>query len=209
MGRRAIGRSGAAAAAEPPGRRRSTASGAGGRQLALALAATVALGSTACARLPFVGDDARYLDAGERLIEGELAERIGLGPLPASCEGTGLDAGRTFTCTAEPADHPTIRFVATISDDGDGIDLTSTNLLLAEQIERIEAFAAALIAEDTGRPIEPDRFECADASVVIAAGEVLDCLVTDPADGVVHAVGVMIDDLATLSITVDVGDPVD
>ncbi|MEM9565292.1 MAG: hypothetical protein AAGA93_21905 [Actinomycetota bacterium] len=170
--------------------------------------AAVAVGSTACARLPFIGDDARYLDAGERLIEGELAERIGLGALPATCEGSGLDAGQTFTCSAEPAGQPPIRFVATISDDGDGVDLMSTNLLLAEQVERIEAFAAALIAEDTGRSIGPNRFECADTSVVVDAGDALDCLVTDPADGVVHAVGVTIDDLATLSITVDVGDPI-
>ena len=138
----------------------------------------------------------------------QLAERIGLGPLVATCGGRGLGPGADFACTAEVDAQPTIDFVATISDDGEGVDLTSTNLLLAEQVEQIESFAASLIADDTSRPITAEHFECADTSLVVSAGQTIDCLVTDPGDGTIHAVAVTVDDLTTLSVTVDVGDPV-
>jgi hypothetical protein len=156
--------------------------------------------------LPFVGgDDGRYLDAGRQLIEGDLATAIGLGPLTAVCQGRDLGAGDTFTCVAESGSQPPIDFVATISGDGEGVDLMSTNLLLAEQVQRIEAFAADLLAADTGRPFSADDFECANSSLVVAVGQSLDCLVTDPSDGSIHAVAVTVDDLTSLSVTVDVG----
>ena len=170
---------------------------------------TMTAGGACTDGLPFgSGDDQRYLDAGAALIEGDLATRIGLGPLEASCSGSGLDAGSTFTCTGTPSGLPSIDFVATISDDGEGVDLASSNLLLADQVEQIEAFAAALIAGETGQPIGAQHFECADSSLVVRTGQTVDCLVTDPLEGTVHAVAVTVDDLQTLSVTVDVGDPV-
>ena len=184
--------------------------GAGWSAAAIVLAlAIAALGSACTDGLPFGSDDdERYLTAGRALIEGDLATRIGLGPLEASCEGSGLGAGSTFACSGRPDGRPAIEFVATISDDGEGVDLASTNLLLADQVERIEAFAASLIAAETGQPIGPEHFECADSSLVVRAGQAVDCLVTDPLDEMVHAVTVTVDDLDTLSVTVDVGDPV-
>jgi hypothetical protein len=182
-----------------------------GRAAVVALAALVTVVATACGvDLPFGADDddRRYLTAGQELIEGELTDRIGLGPLEAACEGRGLGPGETFACTATSPGRPPIEFVATISDDGEGVDLASTNLLLAEQVEQVEDFAASLIAEETTLPIDGDDFECADASIVVGPGEVIDCLVTDPIDQTIHAVSVTVDDLDTLSVTVDVGDPV-
>lgn len=159
--------------------------------------------------LPFVsGDDATYLDAGQTLIEGDVANRIDLGPLDATCRGRGLGAGDAFACTAMATSQPPIEFVATISDDGEGVDLVTTNLLLAEQVEQIEVFAASLIAEDTGRPITADSFECADSSLVVAPGEAIDCLLSEPAEGTIYAVAVTVEDLEGLSIAVAVGDPV-
>ena len=179
------------------------------RALAAGLLGAV-VGVTGCGvSLPFVSaDDRRYLQAGEELIEGELADQIGLGALVARCEGRGLEAGDAFGCTGTPTGRRPIEFVATVSADGEGVDLTSTNLLLADQVEQIETFAASLIADDTGLPIGDEHFECADTSVVVGPGEVLDCLVTDPVADTIHTVAVTVDDLDSLSVTVDVGDPV-
>ncbi len=175
-----------------------------------AVVTIVAVLLTGCADgLPFAsGDDATYLDAGRDLIEGEVATRIDLGPLDASCRGRGLGAGDAFACTAMSTNQPPIEFVATISDDGDGVDLVTTNLLLAEQVEQIEVFAASLIADDTGRPITAESFECADSSLVVAPGGSLDCLLSEPAESTIYAVTVTVEDLDDLSIAVAVGDPV-
>lgn len=173
----------------------------------LAVAVTVITGCGS--GLPFLGgDDAQYLDAGATLIEGDVAERIDLGPLDAVCRGRSLEPGDAFACTAMSAGQPPIEFVGTISEDGEGVDLVTTNLLLADQVEQIEAFAASLIAEDTGRPITADHFECADSSVVVAPGDTIDCLLTEPAGSDIFAVAVTVEDLSDLSIAVAVGDPV-
>lgn len=183
--------------------------------LPLAVAAVAALAAlasvaTACSHLPIgTAEDQRFLDAGEELIEGELSDQIGLGPLEADCQGRSLGPGDTFSCTGVPAGKGVISFVATISQDGQGVDLATTNLLLADQVEQIETFAASLIAEDTSLPIGNEDFECADNSLVVSAGETIDCLITDPTDQTIHTVAVTVDDLSTLSITVDVGDPVE
>ena len=185
------------------------------RSIPVAVAASVILAvlatiTTACTdRLPFGNSrDGDYLMVGRELIQGELAERIGLGPLVATCEGRDLDPGDTFTCTAAPDGRAAIEFVGTINETGDGVDISSTNLLLAEQVEQVEAFAASLIEQETGRPFGPENFECADSSLIVGAGEVIECLVTDPVDGTVFHAPVTVDDLETLSVTVTVGDPV-
>ncbi|MGI9598592.1 MAG: hypothetical protein ACR2QK_20675 [Acidimicrobiales bacterium] len=152
--------------------------------------------------------DDGFLSAGEELIEGELADQIGLGPLDATCSGQDLSAGDTFECSASAGGLSPIRFIGTINAAEDGVNITSSNLLLAEQIEEVEAFAAGLIEEQTSTPIGAENFECADSSLIISSGEVIDCLVTDPADGTVYEAPVTIDDLAELSITVNVGDPI-
>lgn len=179
---------------------------------AAALALVVGAGVLATSgeiTVPFLtGDDHRYHLAGEDLIHDELVDQIGLGPLDASCGGRGLGPGDTFACTAEAVNHPPIEFTATISDDGDRVDMTSTNLLLADQVEQVEAFAASLIADDIDLPIEAGDFECADNSLVVGAGETIDCLATRPTDGTIFQVFVTVEDLQTLSITVDVGEAI-
>lgn len=180
-------------------------------RLGIAVAVLVAsLFGTGCTdRLRFgnSNDDA-YLQAGEELIEGDLAQHIGLGPLEATCEGRDLDPGDTFRCGAVPDRPSLIEFIATIDETGDKVDIASTNLLLADEVEQVEAFAASLIAQQTGRPFGPENFECADSSLVVRAGEVVDCLATDPGDGTVFHAPVTIDDLEELSVTVTVGDPI-
>lgn len=152
--------------------------------------------------------DNGFTTAGEELIEGELADGIGLGPLDASCSGEELSAGDTFECSAAAGGLGDIQFIGTINDQGDRVNITSTNLLLAEQVEEIEAFAASLIEEQTGSPIGADNFECADSSLIVASGETIECLVTDPSDGTVYGATVIVDDVTQPSIRVDLGDPI-
>ncbi|MGH1487927.1 MAG: hypothetical protein ACRBK7_00800 [Acidimicrobiales bacterium] len=184
-----------------------------GFRLPTALFLLVTVLATGCSgTLEFGGfgnssDDAFRL-AGEELIEGELADQIGLGPLEAECTGSDLSAGDTFDCTAAPGGLDPIQFIATINGEEDGLNIVSTNLLLASQVDEVEAFAASLIENRTSTAIGAENFDCADSSLVISPGEVIECRVTDPADGVVYEAPVTIDDLADLSVTVSVGDPI-
>lgn len=152
--------------------------------------------------------DDRYLNAGKELIEGDLADQIGLGSLDATCVGTELEAGDTFDCTATAGGLEPIRFVGTVDADEEGVNLSSTNLLLADQVEQVEAFSASLIAEQTSVAIEPQHFECADTSIIIENGGILDCRLTDPTDGTIYQAPVTMQDLETMSVLVNVGDPV-
>jgi len=172
--------------------------------VAMALLASGCSGSISFGTSP----DDRYLDAGTELIEGELAEQIGLGPLDATCTGSDLEAGDTFQCSAVAGGLEPIRFVGTVDADEEGVNLSSTNLLLADQLEQVEAFSASLIAEQTSVAIGPEHFECGNASVIIENGGVLACLLTDPTDGTVYEAPVTVEDLATMSVLVNVGDPV-
>lgn len=152
--------------------------------------------------------DDRYLEAGKELIEGDLADQIGLGPLEATCTGEDLEAGDTFDCTATAGGLEPIRFVGTVDDDEDGVNLSSVNLLLADQVEQVEAFSASLIADQTSVAIGPEHFECSDGSIIIENGQILDCLLTDPTDGTVYEAPVTVQDLETMQVLVNVGDPV-
>lgn len=172
--------------------------------------AAASLVMTACGgRFGIGGSDAGFRSAAEELIESDLAQQIGLGPLQASCTGSDLTAGSGFDCTGQSSDGQTIRFIATVNETEDGVDLRGTNLLLADQVERIEAFAASLIAEQTFTDIGADDFECADTALIVLSGDVVPCFLTDPADGTVYEAPVTVDDLDELSVTVTVGDPID
>ena len=153
-------------------------------------------------------NDQAFLDAGEELIEGDLAEQIGLGPLDAACSGQNLGAGDTFSCSARPGQLTPIEFTGTVDEDESSVAITSDNLLLAAQIEEVEAFAAGLLQEQTSRAVQPEDFECGDTSVIITSGEVLSCTVTDPSDGTIYEAPVTIDNLQDLAITVNIGNPI-
>ncbi len=176
-----------------------------------ALAALIIAVATGCSgSLDFFSSagDAAFLEAGEELIEGQLAEDIGLGPLTAECTGKSLGAGDTFTCSGSPGELTPIEFIGTIDDDEETVVITSTNLLLAAQVEEVESFAAGLLQAQTTRTVSPEDFECADTSVIISSGDVLDCVVTDPTDGTVFEAPVTIDNLEDLAITVNIGNPI-
>ncbi len=153
-------------------------------------------------------DDEPFLVAGEELIEGDLADRIGLGPLEATCTGEDLEAGDTFDCSAVGGSLPPILFTGTIDGDADEVMLATLNLLLVEQVNEVEAVATRLLETQTGQTIGVENFDCGDSTVIITVGEQLDCRVTVPPDNTVYEAPVTIDDLDDLSITVNVGSPV-
>ena len=99
--------------------------------------------------------------------------------------------------------------LATISDDGDRVDLASTNLLLADQVEQVEAFAASLIADDIDLPIEAQRLRVRRQQPG-GRGRGDHRLPGHPIrpgwHGASSSVLVTVEDLQTLSITVDVGE---
>ncbi len=172
--------------------------------------AVTALVATGCSAVPGFDSSTgnEFTEAAESLIEGDLAAQIGLGSLDASCGGEDPGPGDNFECSATPEGLTAIRFTATINAEGDTVGVVSTNLLLADQVQQVETFAASLIEEQTGTLIGAESFQCGDGSVIVADGEALDCTVTDPADGTVYAAPVTIDNLAELSITVNLGDPI-
>ena len=175
---------------------------------ALSLSVVVAVAASGCSALEEAlgsGNDRMFLVAGQDLIEDELADQIGLGPLNAVCSGQNLQAGDSFECSATAGQLTPIQFSATINEDGQTVVLDSTNLLLAAQVEQVEDFAAGLLSDQTTRTVNPDDFECGDSSVVISSGEVLDCVVTDPADGTRFEAPVAIENLDELAITVNIG----
>ncbi len=152
--------------------------------------------------------DQGFLDAGEELIEGDLADQIGLGPLDATCSGQNLQAGDTFSCMARPGQLTPIEFTGTVDDDEASVVITSDNLLLATQVQEVEAFAAGLLQQQTTLAAQPEDFDCGDTSVIIASGEVLNCMVTDPSDGTIYEAPVTIENLQDLAITVNIGNPI-
>lgn len=124
--------------------------------------------------------------AATTLIEGELAEQIGLGPLRADCEvPENSEVGSTFTCTATTDDGDRIELMTTFEPD-DRIFVQTTNVLLADEVPRVEADAAASLGAETGVDLAPTAVQCPDGAVVLDAADQMRCRITDPTDGTIY-----------------------
>ncbi|MEM8924477.1 MAG: hypothetical protein AAGD35_13330 [Actinomycetota bacterium] len=136
----------------------------------------------------------------EGLIEGELAEQIGLNDVTAECEvPPNSDAGTTFTCTST-SDRGEVRYVATMEDD-DTVFVAPDNVMDAGDIDQLEAFALGLLAEEFDITFGDDDMTCGPAPLVIPADRALLCDVVEPASGDVYE--------ATVTFTSDDYDNVD
>ena len=154
------------------------------------------------------GHDA-FTAAAVELIEGELARQIALGPLAASCsQGGSLAAGDAFDCTATDDDERELRFAASVDPDGQGVRVRSINLILAGQLDAIEQAASQRITANTGIAVGAGDLDCGGVTVIATDGDVLDCTVRDPADGVRYQASVHLHDVDALIVDVTIGDRV-
>jgi len=149
------------------------------------LAGMAALALTACSAEVSVGSGSGDPGAeAELLIEGELADEAGLGPLTAECSGAeDVEEGGSFGCTGTTEDGQVIEFTAEVTDDGTG-EVNSTNLATPASISLLAANAARVLSEQNDVDLPPDAVACDDSKgLVLAVGATLDCEVTDPQSG--------------------------
>jgi len=111
--------------------------------------------------------------AGE-VIEGELADLIGLGAIDGSCEEpTSLDVGATFACTGQVADQ-TAQFVATIAE-GQNVNVNTANVVLANQVGLFSTAAMQQLNEAFGQSAPDEAMDCGTASIVLSSENQMVC----------------------------------
>jgi hypothetical protein len=147
------------------------------RSLAL-LAALVVLSSCSVSGEISVGSQTPE-GASEDLIEGALAEQIGLGELTASCSSpSSEEVGARFLCTGDSEDGRTIEFQAVIEEDGPFV--STTNVVLAENLEPIVANIVGEIENQSGVDLAGDALDCGTETLVVDASNQVICPLTDP-----------------------------
>jgi hypothetical protein len=165
----------------------------------------LAAGCSVDVSVSFGGDDAAA--AAEDLIEDDIADQAGIGPLEATCEEIGdPQPGDTFTCTATTEDGETIRFDAVMEED-DMVDVESVNLVTADGLDLIEGLAAQALEESVGATLGSENFDCGDRGLVVEPGGTIGCVLTDPATGTLYDATVTVKVLDPIEILVEVGDP--
>ena len=121
-------------------------------------------------------------DAGEELIEGELAELIELELSDAACDAPAEDEpGQMFDCTATDPDGATVTFDGVIEED-DEIFVSASNVVVADEMPLVEQEAAAVLGEEVGTEIDPADVVCPAETTVLDGGR-LTCEITDATTG--------------------------
>lgn len=165
----------------------------------------LAAGCSVDVSVSFGGADAAA--AAEDLIEDDIADQAGIGPLEATCEEIDdPQPGDTFTCTATTGDGETIRFDAVMEED-DMVDVESVNLVTADGLDLIEGLAAQALEESVGATLGTENFDCGDKGLVVEPGGTIGCVLTDPATGTLYDATVTVKVLDPIEIFVEVGDP--
>ena len=137
------------------------------------------------------------------IIEGELADLIGLGPLTAVCDEPPADVlGATWACTAAVGDG-TAQFVASL-DENDTINVNATNVVLADQVQGYAVAAMRQLNETVGASLPDEAMDCGTASIVLPASNDFVCSL-DAGDGIIEAT-ITITDLDTGAFSVQVAD---
>lgn len=162
--------------------------------------AVIGVCSLAAAACSFsIGDTAT--NGAETLIEGELADELGLSGIEADCEVVvSPEPGDTFTCTSD-SEIGEIEWEATVEDD-DTVNVESTNLVTAEGMDLIESGAASIVTDEWGVAIE--GMECGTGPVVVNPDTALSCEMN--ANGEAYSATVTVLDFAEGDINVVVPD---
>lgn len=147
-------------------------------------------------------DETDYQEAAVEVIEGDLADELGV-ELTGECDDPADDEeGTTFACTADLPDGQVAEFTATV---GDGeVDVQSTNLLTADDLAGVESEAAEVLAAEVGQALPAEAIDCgeevavvADAEVaVVADAEPIVCALTSPDSGEVFDATITFSDVA-------------
>ncbi len=145
------------------------------------LASVLVLG--ACSFSASVGDTPTSV--AEDLIEGELADDLGLAEVTAECaEPPDEDVGATFACTSD-SDLGLVRWEATIAED-DTVSVESLNLLSENDVALLEESAVAELEASVGQPLGAESFDCGSEPVVLDDADEFVCALTDPVNGDVY-----------------------
>lgn len=150
---------------------------------------------------------ADYGGTAVKVIEGELADEIGLGKLEATCDEVPSDAGvdDTFDCTAETRDGDEIEFEATIEPEK-RVGVNTTNLISEEGLTAIEGRAVEVLETEVGETLGEENFDCGEGPIVFnPKTDVLACELTDPSNGDLYDAEVELSDLsddAAVSVSV-------
>ena len=145
--------------------------------------------------------------AAVNLIESDLSDRLGLGPLNAVCNEPGSnEVGTLFLCRAD-ASGERIEFEVLIDAD-DHILVVPTNVLAPDDLATLAATAAEVLNAEVGSALLPDSIDCgSDVVVADPTGETtLECALTSPDSGLVYDTEIAITDLDTGAFTVQVAD---
>lgn len=173
----------------------------------LAMVAVCVILSAGCSvdvSVSFGGADAAA--AAIDLIEGELADQAGIGPLEARCEEIDdPQPADSFTCTATTESGETIRFDAIMEED-DIVDVESVNLVTVDGLDTIESLAVQVLEENVGATLGRGNFDCGDTGLVVEPGGTIMCVLTDPASGTLYDATVTVEVLDPIEIFVEVGD---
>ncbi len=156
--------------------------------------------------------------SGETVIETELEEQIGVGELDASCDQPEDDeVGTEFLCTASTEDGRIIEFLGAFTAE-DEIFVSPTNLLRAEEVERLKFQAAQVLSPEVGVDIDPSQITCPEEDPLFmdtsgAAGEaVVECTITDEVSSTSFPLTVTLSDYVIRegyqNLFAQIGDPI-
>lgn len=126
------------------------------------------------------------------LIEGDLADQIGLGPLVGECdEPADTATGEEFSCTGITEDGAVIEFTAEFESD-DELYVYPTNLVVDDRL--FEEEAAATLGPEFGIEIDPAQIECPEGMTVLDENDQMQCTITDAQTGAVFPLTVSFGD---------------
>lgn len=114
-------------------------------------------------------DETDYQEAAVEVIEGDLADALGVELMGECDEPADDEEGTMFACTAVLPGDQVGEFTATVGDDE--VDVQSTNLLTPDDLVRLEAEAAEALTAQVGRTLPADALDCGDEIVAIVAAE--------------------------------------
>lgn len=158
----------------------------------MSIVKTIVLGLGAAFALIACGGDAR--ETATAVIESEIEDQVGLGELTASCqEPEERVVGSEFPCTATTESGDLIKITTTFEEE-DRIFVLPTNVVLASDMELVEAAAAKTIGDEVGAEIDPSDVDCPDTSVVLDADDQMRCEITDTSVGTTYELIVTLTD---------------